>query len=55
MVVDGDADSIRTDQVGSVRKIDPAELKWRRKLPKVISSPSLKEEKAGRVASECGM
>jgi hypothetical protein len=55
VVVDGDVDSIGTKQVGSATKIDPAELKWKRKLPTVISSTSLKEEKAGHVAGECGL
>jgi hypothetical protein len=42
VVVDGNVDSVRAEQIGSVRRIEPAELKWKLKLPKVISSPSLR-------------
>jgi hypothetical protein len=36
-----------------LRKADPFVLKRKQKLPKVISSPLLKEAKTGRTAGGC--
>jgi hypothetical protein len=41
--------------IGSVRRIKPTALKWNGKLPKVISSPLLKEARDDRSASGCGL
>jgi hypothetical protein len=55
MVVDDDVESIGTEEIGSVRRIEPTALKWKQNLPKVTSSHSLKEAKNGCMASGCGM
>jgi hypothetical protein len=54
MVVDGFSDSVVVEQIGYVRRAEPSELKRKRKLPKVITSPSMKEAEAVRVVSWCG-
>jgi hypothetical protein len=43
VVIDGDVNSVGTEQIGSVKRIEPAELNWKRKLSKGISSPTAGE------------
>jgi hypothetical protein len=55
VAVDDDIDSIRPEEIGFVRRINPTALKRNEKIPKVISSPLLKEAREDRSASGCDL